>query len=54
MPTYDYHCRACGETFSRRERISDHGEAAVACPKCQSREVEQRLNGFYPRTPRKS
>jgi putative FmdB family regulatory protein len=54
MPTYEYHCRSCGESFSRREHISEHGAAAPACPKCASKDVEQRLSGFYARTPRKS
>ena len=54
MPTYEYHCRACGETFARREHIAEHGAASPACPKCQSGDVEQLLSGFYARTPRKS
>ncbi|MBA2440423.1 MAG: zinc ribbon domain-containing protein [Thermoleophilaceae bacterium] len=54
MPTYEYQCRECGETFSRRENIADHGTGTVSCPKCQSGNVDQRLTGFYARTPRKS
>jgi putative FmdB family regulatory protein len=53
MPTYDYQCRACGETFSRRESIAEHG-AAPLCPRCQSRDVEQKMSGFYAKTARKS
>ena len=54
MPTYDYQCRACGATFSRRESISEHGAGAPACPACQSRDVEQKMSGFYAKTARKS
>ena len=54
MPTYDYHCRACLENFSRREKIADHDADAVTCPKCGSTDVERVIGGFYARTPRKS
>ena len=55
MPTYDYRCRACQERFARQETIAQHARAAqVACPKCQSTEVERLIAAAYPRTPRKS
>ena len=54
MPTYEFHCRKCGEVFTVRERISEVGARPVTCPKCKSREVERLMSGFYARTPRKS
>ncbi len=54
MPTYEFECRKCGEHFSVREHISDHGKSKPACPKCKSSNVERVLSGFYARTPRKS
>jgi putative FmdB family regulatory protein len=54
MPTYEYHCRACHETFSLRERISEYASGAVTCPKCHSRDVERLMSDFYAKTPRKS
>lgn len=54
MPTYDYKCAACGEQFSRRESMNDHGRATVACPKCKATQVERVLSAAYPRTARKS
>lgn len=54
MPTYEYHCRHCGETFSVRERIVDHEPAQAVCPACKSQEVERVISGFYARLPRKS
>ena len=54
MPTYEYQCRACGETFSRREHIEEHASGRVACPKCRSTDVEQQMSGFYAKTARKS
>jgi len=54
MPTYEYQCRSCHETFSVREHISQHGAGQVQCPKCRSRDVERRMSEFYAKTPRKS
>lgn len=54
MPTYEFRCNSCHESFSIREHIADVGRTPVRCPKCKSAEVEQMLSGFYARTPRKS
>jgi putative FmdB family regulatory protein len=54
MPTYEYHCRSCGERFSRTEKISEHDPASTTCPKCHSRETERVMSGFNAHTPRKS
>lgn len=54
MPTYEYRCRACHQSFVVRERISEHEAANVLCPKCRSRDVDRVMSDFYARTPRKS
>ncbi|MGH7665166.1 MAG: FmdB family zinc ribbon protein [Gemmatimonadaceae bacterium] len=54
MPTYDYHCRSCGEDFILREKITDHDSAHATCPRCQSEKVERVISAAYPRTARKS
>ena len=54
MPTYEYHCRACGESFSLRERITEYDPGHASCPKCNSKDVERVMSGFYARTARKS
>ncbi len=54
MATYEYRCRACGESFTQREKISEHDPSTAVCPRCQSRDVERLMSGFYARTPRKS
>ncbi len=54
MATYEYRCRACQESFTRRERIDEHDPSNAVCPRCQSRDVERVMSGFYARTPRKS
>ena len=32
MPTYDYRCLECGETFEHFQKLSD--ENLTTCPKC--------------------
>lgn len=54
MPTYEYHCRACNESFTVREHISEYRPGSVVCPRCQSRDVERTMSDFYAKTPRKS
>jgi putative FmdB family regulatory protein len=54
MPTYEYRCRACHESFSIRERISEYRPGQVTCPKCHSRDVERLMSDFYAKTARKS
>lgn len=55
MPTYDYECLACGETFERFQSITD--EPLRRCPKCRRAKVRRligagagllfRGSGFY-------
>lgn len=54
MPVYEYHCRSCGEDFSRREKISEHEAEVASCPKCGGREAERVISAAYPMTARKS
>jgi putative FmdB family regulatory protein len=39
MPTYEYRCEKCGETFERRESIAEHEAAVPKCPKCEGDRV---------------
>jgi putative FmdB family regulatory protein len=54
VPTYEYRCASCGETFSRSERISDHPSNRPTCPKCKSDRVEQRFSSVFVKTAKKS
>jgi putative FmdB family regulatory protein len=54
MPTYEYRCQNCGETFERRERIAEHEAATPKCPKCGSDRVERAFSAFYAKTSKKS
>jgi putative FmdB family regulatory protein len=42
MPTYAYHCPACGHEFQRLEKMS--ADARPACPTCGER-TERQITG---------
>jgi putative FmdB family regulatory protein len=54
MPTYEYHCKKCGMTFERSERMAEHEKSHPRCPKCESEAVEPVLADFYAVTSKKS
>ena len=40
MPTYDFRCRSCGESFSVTTRTyAEYDSAVLACPGCGSAEL---------------
>lgn len=41
MPLYDYACRACGHTFDAI--VTTRTVASVACPECESADLERLL-----------
>ena len=45
MPLYEYQCSSCGATFEQLRRMQD-ADQGVACPKCESGEVERLLSTF--------
>ncbi|MGH7554817.1 MAG: FmdB family zinc ribbon protein [Longimicrobiales bacterium] len=54
MPTYEYRCQKCGETFEQVQHISEHDTAQPLCPKCESAEVEPLMSSFVAQTSKKS
>jgi putative FmdB family regulatory protein len=54
MPSYEYHCHKCDETFTMRMGVKDHDTEQITCPHCQSIEVEQILSSFVAMTSKKS
>jgi putative FmdB family regulatory protein len=54
MPTYEYRCQDCGETFERVEHISEHQSDHPRCPKCGSEKVAQIPASFHAKTSKKS
>ena len=54
MPTYDYACEKCGQSFQRTEKISEHGSKKVLCPECKSTRVQQVFKSVFVKTSKKS
>jgi len=54
MPTYEYRCESCGETFEQSESIAEHVSAKPECPKCGGKKVSRAVSAFYARTSKKS
>jgi putative FmdB family regulatory protein len=54
MPTYEYRCADCGHTFERVQSFAEHDRSRPACPKCQSKHVEQVPAAFFAKTSHKS
>ncbi len=54
MPTYEYQCKECAETFEKIEHIEEHDISTPTCPKCGSKKVAQILGSFVAKTARKS
>jgi len=54
MPQYNFLCRACNKEFSKILTLSEHEKGQIACPKCGSKDVEQRWAAFYAVTSKKS
>ena len=44
MPIYEYLCAACGEQFSKLQKMGA-GDGETACPKCGSTEVKRQISG---------
>jgi putative FmdB family regulatory protein len=54
MPTYEYRCLECTQTFEQTVRMADHETARPKCPGCGSEKVEQMFSSFFAKTSRKS
>ncbi len=54
MPQYEFLCKDCKKPFSKFLTFAAYEKEKIACPKCGSRNVEQRLSTFYAVTSKKS
>jgi len=54
MPIYSYTCKECKKSFTRQMTITEYGKARVACPKCNSKKVEQKVAAFFAVSAKKS
>jgi putative FmdB family regulatory protein len=54
VPTYQYRCEDCQETFERTETMAEHDAAKPQCPKCGSTKVSVVPGRIYVVTSKKS
>ena len=54
MPTYDYLCKKCNESFSVILSFKDHDDKKAECPKCSGKDLEQQITLFMTKTTKKS
>jgi len=55
MPTYEYRCKDCGQTFEKATTLEQHErQAKPSCPKCHSRQVAQLPSRFQAVTGKKT
>ena len=54
MPHYEYVCSKCKKTFSLIMTLAEYDKGNVACPKCKSKNVEQKLSTVFTVTSKKS
>ena len=50
MPTYQYRCEKCNESFEVTVTLADYEAKKFNCPKCKSSKVKQELSSFAPNT----
>lgn len=54
MPVYQFACKECNKPFQLTRSIEEYEKKKVACPKCGSKKVEQRVAAFFAVTSKKS
>ncbi len=54
MPLYEFQCKKCNETFTKKMSVKEMEKEKVLCPKCKSEDVKKVISGFYSVTSKKS
>ncbi len=55
MPSYDYECETCGESFTLKKTFEEHDHLKeLKCPKCGSAKVRQLIAPVFAKTSKKS
>jgi ssDNA-binding Zn-finger/Zn-ribbon topoisomerase 1 len=54
MPQHNFLCRVRNKEFSKILTTSEHEKSQIACPKCKSKDIEQRWAAFFAVTSKKS
>ena len=54
MPQYEYVCNKCKKTFTLIMTLAEYDKGNLACPKCKSKKIEQKLSTVFTVTSKKS
>lgn len=54
MPVYSFTCKECKKSFTQQMTLAEYEKRRVACPKCNSKKVEQRVAAFFAVSAKKS
>ena len=54
MPTYEFYCEECKESFTLILSISEYEKEKYSCPKCKTKKVKQQVSIFQTVTSKKS
>jgi putative FmdB family regulatory protein len=54
QPQYEFSCTDCKKTFLITLTLAEYEKGKIACPKCGSRKLNQRVTVFYAVTSKKS
>jgi putative FmdB family regulatory protein len=54
MPIYSYTCKECKKSFTQQMTLTEYEKGRVACPKCNSKKVEQKVAAFFAVSAKKS
>lgn len=54
MPTYEFQCMNCKNTFTLKMSVTEMEKTKVTCPKCGSENVKKVISSFHTVTSKKS
>ena len=54
MPTYEFYCEECKESFTLILSISEYEDEKYSCPTCKTKKVKQQISSFQTVTSKKS
>ena len=54
MPTYEFYCEECKNSFSIILSLSEYENENYSCPKCKKKKLKQQITSFQTVTAKKS
>lgn len=54
MPTYEFVCDKCGQSFAVILSLADYEKKKYKCPECGSKKITQQITTFQAVTSKKS